>query len=116
MTDIIVNSADDQKILEIVLKRNGYNVKLDRDPAVGTDIKYHVRFEFANVTDDSKFKCDSHHTEQRVISVDFGVLGTAPRTKTIQTCWGTKEREECTCDGDKRKCNFYKLNEEGRLV
>ena len=22
-------------------------------------------------------------------------------------CWGTKEREECNCNGDKRKCNFY---------
>ena len=22
-------------------------------------------------------------------------------------CWGTKEREECTCGGDQRKCNFY---------
>lgn len=26
--------------------------------------------------------------------------------KTV--CYGTKEREECTCDGDKSKCNFYK--------
>lgn len=23
------------------------------------------------------------------------------------TCWGTKECEECTCDGDTTKCNFY---------
>ena len=23
-------------------------------------------------------------------------------------CYGTKEREECTCGGDKNKCNFYK--------
>ena len=22
-------------------------------------------------------------------------------------CWGTKEREECSCGGDERKCNFY---------
>ena len=21
-------------------------------------------------------------------------------------CWGTKEREECTCNGDRTKCNF----------
>lgn len=24
-----------------------------------------------------------------------------------QVCWGTKEREECSCDGDETKCNFY---------
>jgi len=22
-------------------------------------------------------------------------------------CWGTKEREICSCDGNKNKCNFY---------
>ena len=22
-------------------------------------------------------------------------------------CWGTKEREICSCDGDTRFCNFY---------
>lgn len=25
--------------------------------------------------------------------------------KTV--CWGTREREQCNCNGDKRKCNFY---------
>lgn len=23
------------------------------------------------------------------------------------TCWGTKEREECSCNGDEYKCDFY---------
>lgn len=23
------------------------------------------------------------------------------------TCLGTKEREPCTCEGDRNKCNFY---------
>ena len=27
--------------------------------------------------------------------------------KPIQCCNGTKEREKCTCDGDKSKCDFY---------
>lgn len=22
-------------------------------------------------------------------------------------CWGTREREECSCGGDQRKCDFY---------
>ena len=30
-----------------------------------------------------------------------------PLYKTIQICNGTKEREECSCDGDESKCNFY---------
>ena len=28
-------------------------------------------------------------------------------TKTFAICNGTKEREECTCNGDVTKCNFY---------
>lgn len=25
----------------------------------------------------------------------------------IGVCWGTKEREACTCNGDEAKCDFY---------
>lgn len=25
------------------------------------------------------------------------------------TCLGTKEREPCSCDGDRAKCNYYSL-------
>lgn len=28
----------------------------------------------------------------------------------VQICNGTKEREECSCNGDKSKCNFYPEN------
>lgn len=28
-------------------------------------------------------------------------------TQTVGICNGTKEREECTCNGDVTKCNFY---------
>lgn len=27
--------------------------------------------------------------------------------QTVGICYGTKEREECFCDGDETKCNFY---------
>ena len=30
-----------------------------------------------------------------------------PMKKMKQICNGTREREECSCDGDKSKCNFY---------
>lgn len=33
------------------------------------------------------------------------------------TCWGTKECEECICDGDITKCNFYpEKRKEGKHV
>ena len=27
---------------------------------------------------------------------------------TKQICNGTRERDECSCGGDKRRCNFYR--------
>lgn len=30
-----------------------------------------------------------------------------PMKKVKQICNGTKEREKCSCDGDKSKCDFY---------
>ena len=26
---------------------------------------------------------------------------------TVGVCWGTKEMDECSCDGDRTKCDFY---------
>lgn len=27
--------------------------------------------------------------------------------REVGVCYGTKEKEECTCGGDRTKCNFY---------
>lgn len=35
-------------------------------------------------------KCNCYHTEYNK-----------------EVCYGTKEREECSCGGDETKCNFY---------
>lgn len=35
-------------------------------------------------------KCSSYHTETG-----------APR------CWGTREKDECSCGGDRARCDFY---------
>lgn len=49
-------------------------------------------------------KCDCY-IEDRYL-VDYTPL-MKPLYKTISLCFGTKEREECTCGGDRTKCNFY---------
>ena len=33
------------------------------------------------------------------------IIECVPRTK--QVCNGTRERDECSCSGDKKRCNFY---------
>jgi hypothetical protein len=49
-------------------------------------------------------KCDCYHTETKIV---FWAPDEAPIGITTSSCWGTKEREECSCDGDKTRCNFY---------
>lgn len=39
--------------------------------------------------------------------VCVGWYGNEPIYKTFQICTGTKECNECSCDGDTIKCNFY---------
>lgn len=39
--------------------------------------------------------------------VIMGYYHDYPMKKVKQICNGTKEREECSCNGDVTKCNFY---------
>lgn len=39
--------------------------------------------------------------------VIIGYYHDYPMKKVKQICNGTREREECSCDGDESKCNFY---------
>ena len=66
----------------------------------------------------SKYKeCDSYRTKgMRRYLTEYekgfyaSLYGRAPADYIIENqsyCIGTKEREFCTCGGDKRKCNFY---------
>ena len=66
----------------------------------------------------SKYKeCDSYRTKgMRRYLTEYekgfyaSLYGRAPADYIIENqsyCIGTKEREFCTCGGDKRKCDFY---------
>lgn len=35
---------------------------------------------------------------------------------SVQICNGTKEREECSCNGDVTKCNFYPEKRKEKMV
>ena len=48
-------------------------------------------------------KCECWE-EKEVI---MGYYHDYPMKKVKQICNGTRECEECTCDGDESKCNFY---------
>ena len=66
----------------------------------------------------SKYKkCDSYRTKKmRRYLTEYekgfysALHGRSPVDYIVEDqsyCMGTKEREFCTCGGDKRKCNFY---------
>lgn len=47
-------------------------------------------------------KCECYHEEEIFY----------PINKATPRCYGTKEREVCSCGGDRGKCDFYIHNEE----
>ena len=51
-----------------------------------------------------KKKCDCYKTIERLHYTPFY---TQAYYETVGICNGTKEREECSCGGDRTKCNFY---------
>ena len=55
--------------------------------------------------------CNYYHLECKTYN-DFVNSNGGP---LYSTCWGTRECEECFCDGDRLKCDFYpEVREEAR--
>lgn len=51
-----------------------------------------------------KPKCTCYHTQYKIL----GWIGPdEPLKKIVGVCYGTKEREECSCGGDPSMCTFY---------
>ena len=53
-------------------------------------------------------KCDCYHVQQKKRYTFHPITGQAIENNVgISVCWGTRERDECSCGGDKAKCDFY---------
>lgn len=53
-------------------------------------------------------KCKCYHQQEAFRNIYNPLTGGTMRQKTtVGVCWGTREKEECTCGGDKSKCDFY---------
>ena len=61
-------------------------------------------------------KCSCYHTRNKIeyklkshtpISELFNPTFHEEIKKEVGVCFGTKECEECSCDGDRSRCNFY---------
>ena len=60
--------------------------------------------------------CHCYHTIEKTKHLTefeqglrFALTGKIITEEQIETgaCWGTREIEECTCNGDRSRCNFY---------
>ena len=51
-----------------------------------------------------KVKCDCYSEEEQIIGWHTPV---DPKIKIVYRCNGTRERDECSCGGDRAKCDFY---------
>lgn len=49
-------------------------------------------------------KCDCYIEDRQL--ADYTPL-MKPIYKTVSLCFGTKERDRCSCGGDRTKCDFY---------
>lgn len=55
-----------------------------------------------------KNKCDCYRIESKRQYTYHPITGEPIRHDiTVGVCWGTKEMDECHCDGDRTKCDFY---------
>lgn len=63
---------------------------------------------------DGFVKCDSYHTKDvtRFTYDRYTGRCDGSYTKTVGVCWGTRECDECRCDGNKLDCTFYPENRE----
>jgi hypothetical protein len=59
-------------------------------------------------TSNMKNKCDCYHT-QPTIRYTYSPITGQPIAHDVEVgvCWGTKETDECSCGGDRTKCDFY---------
>lgn len=61
-------------------------------------------------------KCDCYHTEIKRQYTYNSITG-APIGHDVEigVCWGIKECDECSCGGDRTKCDFYpEVRQKGR--
>ena len=61
-------------------------------------------------------KCKSYHIESKRKYTYHPITGDPIRNDiTVGVCWGTKEIDECKCNGDRTQCDFYpEVREEAR--
>ena len=63
----------------------------------------------------AKSKCDCYHTITKRRYTYNPTTG-QPIVNDIEVgvCWGTKECDECSCNGNENKCDFYPQKRNGR--
>lgn len=55
-----------------------------------------------------KNKCHCYHTQKKTrYTYNQFTDSPMPHDVEVGVCWGTKETDECNCDGDETKCDFY---------
>lgn len=62
-------------------------------------------------------KCDCYYAQKKIRYTYDPVTGQPIKHNIdVGVCYGTKEREECDCGGDRTKCDFYpEVREKAKL-
>ena len=52
--------------------------------------------------------CEFYYTQEAIKQITNPLTGgTMPHRYNVGVCWGRKDRDECSCGGNKDKCDFY---------
>ena len=71
---------------------------------VGVDVNEFEPKTLDELIERNKTKCDCYHEREQIVGWKNH---SKPITKLVSECWGTKNREYCTCGGDESECDFY---------
>lgn len=111
MDEIYITRKTDEKEIRLswTKPKDDCYVRFIHDLKVLLD-KYEYCFE-EKVVEKEPIPCDSYCKEEHCIP------STGEYVETVEICNGTREIDECSCGGDKRKCSFYKYDDKtGKLI
>lgn len=71
---------------------------------VGVDVNDFEPKTLDELIESNKTVCHCYHEREAIIGWKSA---TQPLTTIVSECWGTRERDRCSCGGDESKCDFY---------
>ena len=100
--------------LDLINRQKAEIERLNNELKITREYLHDNGLEWDLLSKSEKQKCDCYHTETKR-RYTYNPLTGDPVGHDIEVgvCWGTKECDECSCNGDESKCDFYPKKRNG---